>query len=221
MAFCFFPREVNSIVLGDWLVMRSNYGKWWRNWGFLLDWEEGVSLRNCIWLQVVMTLKSRDLVISCERKPRGGQPRLVQHTERSSVTQNPSLFMLFHPWCMTLVLILIRLLLLILILQQLQASLHFSHSLAQSCPTLCDPMDRSTPGLPVHQQFPESTQTHVHWVGDAIQLSHPLSSPSPPTLNLSQHQGLFQWVSSPQVAKVLEFQLQHQSFRWTPRTDLL
>ena len=92
----------------------------------------------------------------------------------------------------------------------------------QLCPTLCDPMNCSTPGLPVHHQLPESTQTHVHWVGDAIQPSHLLSSPSPPALNLSQHQGLFKRVSSsPQVAKVLEFQLQHQSFQWTPRTDLL
>ena len=65
-------------------------------------------------------------------------------------------------------------------------------SVAQSCPTLCDPMNRSTPGLPVHHQLPESTQTHVHCVNDAIQPSHPLSSPSPPALNLSQHQGLFQ-----------------------------
>ena len=64
-------------------------------------------------------------------------------------------------------------------------------SVTQSCPTLCDPMNRSTPGLPVRQQLPESTQTHVHWVSDAIQPSHPLSSPSPPALNLSQHQGLF------------------------------
>ena len=95
-------------------------------------------------------------------------------------------------------------------------------SISQSCPTLCDPINCSTPGLPVHHQPPEFTQTHVHWVGDAIQPSHPLSSPSPPALNLSQHQGLFKWVSSPhQVAKVLEFQLQHQSFQWTPRTDLL
>ena len=69
-------------------------------------------------------------------------------------------------------------------------------SVAQLCPTLCDPMNRNTPGLPVHHQLPESTQTHVHWVGDAIQPSHPLSSPSPPALNLSQHQGLFKWVSS-------------------------
>ena len=73
---------------------------------------------------------------------------------------------------------------------------------------------------PVHHQFPESTQTHVHWVSDAIQPSHPLSSLSPPALNLSQYQGLFKWVSSSyQVAKGLEFQLQHQSFQWTPRTD--
>ena len=72
---------------------------------------------------------------------------------------------------------------------------HFS-SVAQSCPTLCDPMDCSTPGFPVHHQLPELTQTHVHRVSDATQPSHPLSSPSPPTFNLSQHQGLFQWVSS-------------------------
>ena len=69
-------------------------------------------------------------------------------------------------------------------------------SVAQSCPTLCDPMNRSMPGLPVHHRFPESTQTHVPWVGDAIQPSHPLSSTSSPALNLSQHQGLFKWVSS-------------------------
>ena len=97
-------------------------------------------------------------------------------------------------------------------------------SVAQLCPALCNPMDWSMPGLPVHHQLLESTQTRVHWVGDAssIQPSHPLSSSSPPALNLSQHQGLFQWVSSlHRVAKVLEFQLQHQSFPWTPRTDFL
>ena len=95
-------------------------------------------------------------------------------------------------------------------------------SVDQSCPTLCDPMNHSTPGLRVHHQLPEFTQTHAHRVGDAIQPSHPLSSPSPPAPNPSQHHGLFQWVnSSHQVAKVLEFQLQHQSFQWTPRTDLL
>ena len=100
------------------------------------------------------------------------------------------------------------------------SSVQFS-SVAQSCPTLCDPMN-CTPGLPVHHQLPEFTQTHVHWVSDAIHPSHPLSSPSPPAFNLSQHQGLFQLVSSShQVAKVLEFQLQHQSFQWTLKTDLL
>ena len=94
-------------------------------------------------------------------------------------------------------------------------------SVTHLCPTLCDPMNHITPGLPVHHQLLESTQTHVHWVGNAIQPSHPLSSPSP-ALNLSQNQGLFKWVSSShQVAKVVEFQLQHQSFQWTPRTDLL
>ena len=98
-------------------------------------------------------------------------------------------------------------------------SVQFS-SVAQSCPTLCNHMDCSPPGLPVHYQLPEFTQTCVHGVGEAIQPSHPLSSPSLPTFNLSQHQGLFKWVSpSHQGAKVLEFQLQHQSFQWTPRTD--
>jgi len=88
-----------------------------------------------------------------------------------------------------------------------QLSVQFS-SVAQSCPTLCDPINHSTPGLPVHHQLPEFTQTHVHWVSDAIQPSHPLSSPSPPAPNLSQHQSLYQWVnSSHEVAKVLEFQL--------------
>ena len=81
-------------------------------------------------------------------------------------------------------------------------------SVAQSCPTLCDPMNCSTPGLPVHHQLPEFTQIHIHWVSDAILPSHPLSSPSPPAPNPSQHQSLFQWVnSSHEVAKVLEFQL--------------
>ena len=81
-------------------------------------------------------------------------------------------------------------------------------SVAQSCPTLCDPMNCSTPGLPVHHQLPEFTQTHVHQVCDAIQPSHLLSSPSPPAPNPSQHQSLFQWVnSSHEVAKVLEFHL--------------
>ena len=93
-------------------------------------------------------------------------------------------------------------------------------SVAQLCPTLCNPMDCSTPGLPVHHQLLEFIQTHVHWVGDAIQPSHPLSSPSSPAFNLSQHQGLFQWISSShQVAKVLEFQ--HPSFQWIFRTDFL
>ena len=85
---------------------------------------------------------------------------------------------------------------------------------SQSCPTLCNPMNPSTPGFPIHHQLPELTQTHVHQVGDSIQPSHPLSSPSLPALNLSQHQGIFQCVNSPcDVAKVLELQLQHQSFQ--------
>ena len=92
-------------------------------------------------------------------------------------------------------------------------------SVAQSCPTFCDPMDCSTPGLPVHHKLPEFTKTHAHRVSDAIKPAHPLSSTSPPAPNPSKHQGLFQWVnSSHEVAKLLEFQLQHQSFQWTPRT---
>ena len=100
-------------------------------------------------------------------------------------------------------------------------SVQFS-SVAQPCLTLCDPMDCSTPGLPVLHYLPELTKTHVHWVSDAIQPSHPLSLPYPPAFSLSPHQGLFQWVSSShQVAGVLEFQLQHQPFQWIFRTDLL
>ena len=94
------------------------------------------------------------------------------------------------------------------------SSVQFS-SVAQSCSTVCNPMDRSTPGLPVHHQLPEFTQTHVHWVGDAIQSSHPLSSPSPPAFNLSQHQGLFKWVSSlHQMAKYWSF-----SFSISPSSE--
>ena len=95
-------------------------------------------------------------------------------------------------------------------------------SVAQPCLTLCDPVDCSTPGFPVHHQLMELAQTHDHHVGDAIQPSHPLSSPSPFVFNLFQHQGLFKWVgSSHQVTKVLELQLQHQSFQWIFRTDFL
>ena len=96
------------------------------------------------------------------------------------------------------------------------------NSVTQSCPTLCDPMKCSMPGLSVHHQLPELTQTHVHRVSDAIQPSHPLWSPSLPAFNHSQHQDLFKWISSShQMAKLLEFQLQHLSFQWLFRTDLL
>ena len=136
------------------------------------------------------------------------------HTESyTSLEYSVFKYVLYHP----LIYIYIHTLWVILIFSSFQFS-----SVAQSCPTLCYPMNCSMPGLPVHHQLPESTQTHVRWVSDAIQPSHPLSSPSPPALNLSQHQGLFQWVSTlHQVAKVLEFQFQPQSFQWTPRTDLL
>ena len=110
---------------------------------------------------------------------------------------------------------------LIQLFMHIYISVQFS-SVAQSCPTLCDPMNCSTPGLPVHHHLLEFTQTHVHRVSDAIQSSHPLSSPSPPVPNPSQHQSLFQWVnSSHEVAKVLEFQLQHHSFQRNPRANLL
>ena len=96
------------------------------------------------------------------------------------------------------------------------------NSVPQSCLTLCNLMDCSRPSFPIHHQLPGLAQTHVHQVSDAIQPSHPLSLPSPPAFNHSQHQGLFEWVSSlHQVARVLEFQLQHQSFQWIFRTDFL
>ena len=104
--------------------------------------------------------------------------------------------------------------------------LNFRHpsccSVTKSCSTMCDPMDCSNPGFPVLHCLPQFVQTPVHWVSDAIHLSHPLSHPSLLALNLAQHQDLFQWVSSLyQVAKLLEFQLQHQSFQWIFRVDIL
>ena len=96
------------------------------------------------------------------------------------------------------------------ILQWIQFS-----SVTPSCLTLCHPTDCSALGLIVHYQLPENAQTHIRWVGDAIQPSHPLSSPSPLAFSLSQHQGLSPWISSLNlVAKALELQLQHQSFQW-------
>ena len=100
-------------------------------------------------------------------------------------------------------------------------NIQFSRVQSLSHVQLCDSMNRSRPGLPVHHQLLEFTQTHVHRVSDDIHPSQLLSSPSLPALNSSQHRGLFQVNSSHEVAKVLEFQLQHQSFQWTPRTDLL
>ena len=92
------------------------------------------------------------------------------------------------------------------------------HSVTRSCPALCDLLDCSMPGFPVLHYFPEFAQIHVHWVSDAIQPSHPLSSPSPPALNLSQHQGLLHWVGSwHQVVRVSKFHLQHQFFQWIVR----
>ena len=100
--------------------------------------------------------------------------------------------------------------------------LDFSVQFIQLCPTLCDPMDCGTPGFPIHHQLLELAQTHVHQVCNVIQPLHPLLSPSPPSFSLSQHQGLFQGVSSThQVVKVLEFQLQHHPFQWILRIDFL
>ena len=106
-------------------------------------------------------------------------------------------------------------------LHPISRSVQFS-SVTQFCLTLCNPMDCSMPGFPVHHQLLDLAQIHVHRVGDAIQPSHPLSSRSLPIFNLSQHQGLFQWVNFPhEVAKVLEFQLQHHSLQRNPRANLL
>ena len=108
---------------------------------------------------------------------------------------------------------------------QLQSQIWLSMHTLQFSSVVSDclwPMGCSMPGLPIHHQLLEFTQTHVNWVGDAIQPSHSMLSPSPPTFNFSQHQGLFKWViSSHQVAKVLELQCQHHSFQWIFRTDFL
>ena len=102
----------------------------------------------------------------------------------------------------------------------LKAALKSCCSVTKPCLTLCDPMDCSTPGLPIPHHLLVFAQVHVHWVGNAIQLSYPLSPSFPSALHLSQHQGLFQWVNSSHlVAKVLELQLQHQSFQWVFRVD--
>ena len=93
-------------------------------------------------------------------------------------------------------------------------------SVARSCPIICDPMNCRTPVFSVLHYFPEFAQTHIHWANDAIQPSYPLLLPSPLALSISQHQGLFQWIgSSHEVAKLLELQLQHQSFQWIFRVD--
>ena len=98
----------------------------------------------------------------------------------------------------------------------------FYCSVTTSCPTFCNPMDCSMPGFPILHHLPEFLHTHVNRVDDTVQPSHPLLSPFPPTFSLSQHQGLFQWVSSlHQVTRVLEFQFQHQSFQWIFRDDFL
>ena len=165
------------------------------DWATELNWTEQVRpVELALWY--ILLFHFVTLVAPCKKKPK--ELYLVAHVLRSELEWSFSKFML----------------------SPLSLPVQFS-SVAQSCVTLCDSMDHSMPGLPVHHQLPEFTQTHLHWAGDAIQPSHPLSSPSP-AFNLSQYQGLFKWVSSShQVAEVLELQLQHQSFQWTPRTDLL
>ena len=155
----------------------------------------------------IHSYKSSSL-FSCSVASNSLRPHGFQHTRLPCLSPSPracSNLCPFSQWCHPTI----------------SSSVQFS-SVAQSCPTLCNSMNRSTPGLPVHHQLLEFTKTQVHRVSDAIQPSHPLLSPSPPAPNPSQHQAFFQWVnSSYEVAKVLEFQLQHQSFQWTPRTDLL
>ena len=131
----------------------------------------------------------------------------VTHSRSHSLVSSWSVIQKFHPNCGLTHYSLVRTH--ETILYRVNPNVQFT-SVTQSCLTLCNPMNHSIPGLPVHHQLLEFTHTHVHWVGDAIQPSHPLSSCSPPALNLSQNQGLFKWVSSlHQMAKVLESQLQH------------
>ena len=180
-------------------------GKQWKQWQTLFSWAPkslqivtaAMKLRHLLLGRKAMTnldsiLKSRDITLPT--KVRLVKARaLNHHQKRKSAHSNkdPGQSVQFSP-------------------------------VAQLCPTLCDPMDCSMPGFPVHHQLRELAQTHVHQVSDAIQPSHPLLSLFPPTFSHSQHQGLFKWVSSShQVAKVLEFQLQHQTFQWTFRTDFL
>ena len=148
------------------------------------------------------------LLFSCQGMSDSLWPHGLQHARPPCPTPSPRMYPSSCPlnqWCSAAI----------------SSSVQFS-SVSQSCLSLCDPVNCSTPGLPVHHQLLEFTHTHVRWVADAIQLSHPLPSPSPPVFSLSQHQGLFQWISSShQVAKVLEFQLQHQFVQWIFRTHNL
>ena len=170
----------------------------------------------CWLLKVEYSFFSKDLQMSLSVSP----PTFVMHWENISANQGYCSHWLLTS-CILQMHSLVNVTSCCLWFTTLQGMTQFS-SVVQSCPTLCDPMDCRTPGLPVHHQLLEFTQTHVHWVSDAIQPSHPRSSPSPPTFNLSQHQGLFQWVSSlHQMAEVLELQFQHQSFQWIFRIDFL
>ena len=155
----------------------------------------------------------RDLgsVPGLERSPGGGHGNPLQYSCLENPTDREAWRARVHrvaqSWTWLKWLPMHTLHILLVYLGSRESFLQFS-SVTQSCPTLCDPMNRSTPGLPVRHQLPEFSQTHVHRVSDANQPSHPLSSPSPPAPNPSQHQSLFQWVnSSHEVAKVLEFQL--------------
>ena len=170
-------------------------------------------------LLICVQLLAAPWTVACQANSAGKNNKLGSHSLLHGI---------FLTWGLNPGLLLCRQILYHLSHQGSSRYIQFS-SVAQLCPTLCDPIDCSTPGVPIHHQLPEPTQTHVHHIGDIIQLSHPLSSPSPPTFNLSQHQGLFRWVSSShQMAKVFEFQLQHQSFHihsglieYSFRTDFL
>ena len=186
----------------------------WAVWAARVQVDVNLAACRCLWLNILKVCKK--VTFRCFRS--STQYSEIAYTN-NLLLSTESHFFFFFKWSCFLV--------------------QFS-SVAQRCPTLCDPHGLQHARLPCpspspraytnscpwsqwyHHQLPGFTQTHVHWVSDAIQPSHPLSSPSPPALNLSPNEGLFKWVnSSHQVAKVLKFQLQHQSFQWIARTDLL
>ena len=157
-------------------------------WQFLLKLKNGLLIQSRSCIHGHLSQRNENICLHKNLYPNVHNGFFIHNIQKLETTRMP-----FNGW---------------MVKQTMEASSDQIRSVTQSCPTLCDPMNRSMPGLPVHHQLPEFTQTHVHRVSDAIQPSHPLSSPSPPAPNPSQHQSLFQWVnSSHEVAKVLEFQL--------------